>query len=199
MIVRDFNFVGIASLPSETNPILIVDPDTVLPAPVSTQPFEAISPWNSKFADVSDSIDLIELPPGNLPQNTGTDPSGNGRVDPIEDVLSALPTERPYHGCYYNGIRNNHQSLPCPPLRRDDSRDPLSKNPDPSLHGSGSPGYWEPDDLLCSRNALGLVCLVIRSFWSVWFFWMNFQSDQPNKPDRPDEPAFVRRAQWETI
>jgi len=28
----------------------------------------------------------------------------------------------------------------------------------------------EPDDLLCSRNALGLVCLVGPSFWSVWFF-----------------------------
>jgi len=26
----------------------------------------------------------------------------------------------------------------------------------------------EPDDLLCSRNALGLVCLVGLSFWSVW-------------------------------
>ncbi len=56
----------------------------------------------------------------------------------------------------------------------------------------------EPDDLLCSRNALGLVCLVGRSFWSVWFFWMNFQSDQPDKPDgrdRPDEPAVARCAQ----
>src|SRR4029079_4598763 len=51
----------------------------------------------------------------------------------------------------------------------------------------------------CSRNALGLVCLVGRSFWYVWFFWMNFPSDQPDKPDRrdrPDEPAFVGRAQW---
>jgi len=28
----------------------------------------------------------------------------------------------------------------------------------------------EPDDLLCSRNARGLVCLVGQSFWSVWFF-----------------------------
>jgi len=57
----------------------------------------------------------------------------------------------------------------------------------------------EADDLLCSRNALGLVCLVGRSFWSVWFFWTNFHSHQPNKPDRrdrPDEPAFVERAQW---
>jgi len=58
----------------------------------------------------------------------------------------------------------------------------------------------EPDDLLCSRNAPGFVCLVGWSFWSVWFFWMNFRSDQPDKPDRrdrPDEPAFVGRAQWE--
>ncbi len=57
----------------------------------------------------------------------------------------------------------------------------------------------EPDDLLCSRNAPGFVCLVGWSFWSVWFFWMNFRSDQPDKPDRrdrPDEPAFVGRAQW---
>jgi hypothetical protein len=49
---------------------------------------------------------------------------------------------------------------------------------------------------LCSRNALGLVCLVGRSFGSVWFLWMNFQSDQPNKPNRPDRPAFVGRAPW---
>src|SRR5688572_27977141 len=59
---------------------------------------------------------------------------------------------------------------------------------------------WGLIDLLCSCNALGLVCLVGRSFWSVWFFWINFQSDQPTKPDRrdrPDEPAFAGRAQWE--
>jgi hypothetical protein len=27
------------------------------------------------------------------------------------------------------------------------------------------------DDLLCSRNAPGLVSLVRWSFWSIWFFW----------------------------
>ena len=68
----------------------------------------------------------------------------------------------------------------------------------PLAHGTEE--GMEPDGLLCSRNALGLVCLVGRSFGSVWFFWMNFRSDQPDKPDRrdrPDEPAFVGRAQWE--
>ena len=88
MIVRDFNFVGIVSLSSETNPILIVDSNTVLPASVSTQPFEAISPWNSKFADVSDLIALIKLPQGNLPQDTGTSPPGNGVSHESEKNLS---------------------------------------------------------------------------------------------------------------
>ena len=125
MIVRGLNLVGIASLPSETYPILIIDPNTVLPAPVSTQPFEAISPWNSKFADVSDSIDLIELPPDNQPQNAGAGSSGNRRIDPIKDVLDALPTKRTYHRPYYNDLRDNHQSLPCLHHRRDDCGDPL--------------------------------------------------------------------------
>jgi hypothetical protein len=125
MIVRDFNFIGIASLPSETNPILIVDSNTVLSDPISAQPFEVIPSWNSELAKVSNSIDLIELPPANLPQDTGTSPPGNGRVDPIKDILGALPTKRTYHGCYYNGIRNNHQSLPCPRHRRDDCDNPL--------------------------------------------------------------------------
>ena len=53
--------------------------------------------------------------------------------------------------------------------------------------------WMGPDDLPCSRNARGFVCLVD---WSVWFFWMNFRSDQPDRRDRPDEPAFVGRAQW---
>ena len=65
------------------------------------------------------------------------------------------------------------------------------------LHPVGaSSGGMEPDDLLCSRNAPGFVCLVGWSFGSVWFFWMNFRSDQPDRRDIPDEPALVGRAQW---
>ena len=112
MIVRDFNFVGIASLPSETNPILIVDSNTVLSDPISAQPFEVIPSWNSELAKVSNSIDLIELPPANLPQDTGAGSSGNRRIDPIKDVLGTLPTKRTYHGHDYNDTRDNHQSLP---------------------------------------------------------------------------------------
>lgn len=86
VIVRGFNLVSIASLPSETNPILIIDPDTMLPAPVATQPFQAISPWHSEITEVSDSIDLIELPPSNLPQGPWADSPGDRTIDAVEDV-----------------------------------------------------------------------------------------------------------------
>jgi hypothetical protein len=78
VVVRDFNLIDISSLPSEANPILIVDSNAVLSLPVSTQPFKMIPRWNSEFAEIPDSIDLIEFPPGNLPEIPGTRPSSHG-------------------------------------------------------------------------------------------------------------------------
>ena len=42
MIVRDLDFVGVASVPAETDSPLIVDPDTVLPFPVTVELFESV-------------------------------------------------------------------------------------------------------------------------------------------------------------
>ena len=110
MVVRDFNLIDIASLPSEANPILIVDSNAVLPAPVPAQPFEVIPPWNREFAEISDSIDLVQFPPGNLPQIPGTRSSSHGSINAVKDVLGASATERAYHGLYYNDHRYTSQS-----------------------------------------------------------------------------------------
>jgi hypothetical protein len=123
VVVRDLNFVDIASLPSEANPILIVDSNAMLPAPVPAQPFEMIPPWNSEFAEISDSINLIEFPPGHLPQIPGTRSSSHGSVNAVKDVLGASATERAYHGQHYNDIRDTSQLLP-------ESVDPAN----PSVH-----------------------------------------------------------------
>jgi hypothetical protein len=37
MVVRDFDFIRIPVLPPETNAILLVNPDAVLPLPLSMQ------------------------------------------------------------------------------------------------------------------------------------------------------------------
>jgi hypothetical protein len=84
VVVRDLNLVGISSLPSKTQAILVVNTNAVLPVPVSAQPFQAIPVWNGKLAEVSDSINLIELSPNHLPQIPWTDPSSNRRVDAIK-------------------------------------------------------------------------------------------------------------------
>jgi hypothetical protein len=111
MVVCNFNLVGISSLPSEANPILIVDPDAVLSPPVAAQPFQTIPWWNSKLKQVPHPVDLIELPTGNLPQIPGTGSSGSGSVGAIKDVLAAPIPERANHGLYYNDLRESHQLL----------------------------------------------------------------------------------------
>jgi hypothetical protein len=72
VVIRDLNLVDISSLPSETDPILIINSDTVLSAPVRPQPFQAISWWYSELSEIFHAINLIEFPSGHLPQISGT-------------------------------------------------------------------------------------------------------------------------------
>jgi hypothetical protein len=58
VVVRDFDFVGIIPLPAETDSVLIIDPDTVLTAPISSQTLQSIARRHRKFAKISDPIDL---------------------------------------------------------------------------------------------------------------------------------------------
>jgi hypothetical protein len=65
VVVRDFDFVGMIVTPTKADPILVVDPDAVLPFPVSTQPFETV-PWrDGEFPQVADPVQLRQLAPGN--------------------------------------------------------------------------------------------------------------------------------------
>lgn len=77
VIIRDFNLIDISSLPSETDPVLIVDSYTVLSAPVRPQTFEAISWRYSELGEIFHTIQLIEFPSGHLPQISGTDLPGH--------------------------------------------------------------------------------------------------------------------------
>lgn len=89
MVACDLSFAGTSCLPSEANPILIVDPDAVLPVSAAAQAFEAIPRRNSKLAEVFHSIDLIELPPGNSPQIPGISSSGSGGLGTSK--MSSVP------------------------------------------------------------------------------------------------------------
>jgi hypothetical protein len=81
----------------------------VLSASVASQPFQAISRWNGKLGEVSDSMDLIKLPSDNLPQAPGTGFSSNGVVGAVKNILDASIPEGAYHGLHYNDTRDSHQ------------------------------------------------------------------------------------------
>jgi len=81
----------------------------MLSAPVTPQPFEAISRWNSKLGEVSDSMNLIELPSGNRPQVPRAGFSGDGTVGAVKNILGASVAEGAYHRLDYNDTRDSHQ------------------------------------------------------------------------------------------
>lgn len=109
VIIRDFNLVDISSLPSETDPILIVDSDTVLSTSVRPQPFEAISWRYSKLSEIFHAINLVEFPSSYLPQISRTGFSRCLGIDAVKYCLGASICERTYHGIHYNDTRNRPQ------------------------------------------------------------------------------------------
>jgi hypothetical protein len=67
MVIDNFDLVGISILPFETNPELLVSPDAVLTFSVTAKALQAVTGWNRKLSDFSDTIDLIQLALGNGP------------------------------------------------------------------------------------------------------------------------------------
>lgn len=61
MIVDDLHVIGISVKPNKTQSPLIVYPDTVLPFPVATQCFQAISGWRRQIAQFRSTIQLAKL------------------------------------------------------------------------------------------------------------------------------------------
>ena len=66
MIIGDFDFVRSVSLPEETNPPLIVDPDTVLVDPILFQHLQPFSRWGKQVLEIRRVIEHREFPFSNL-------------------------------------------------------------------------------------------------------------------------------------
>jgi hypothetical protein len=62
VVIDNFDLVGMAVLPFETNPELLVYPDTVLIFPVTTKAFQTICRWDRKLTNFSNTIHLIQFP-----------------------------------------------------------------------------------------------------------------------------------------
>lgn len=110
MVVRDFDFVGITSLPAETDAILLVDANTVLPMSSTGEAFEPIARRDGEFLEITNAVELRQLATGDGPERTWADGARALAVHPVEDVFGSSIRERSYHGMYYNGSRSAGQA-----------------------------------------------------------------------------------------
>jgi hypothetical protein len=62
VVVRDFDFVGIAVSPEEANPVLLINADTVLAAPVAAKRFEVITRRRFQLLQPRRSVKRPQLP-----------------------------------------------------------------------------------------------------------------------------------------
>jgi len=56
MVIDDLHVISVRAAPNETDPPLVIDPDTMLAAPVTFQRFQAIAGWNEQ----------VRKPPGGV-------------------------------------------------------------------------------------------------------------------------------------
>lgn len=61
MIIHDFDFIGIARVPSEADAPLIVDPDAMLAFTVPFQSFEPVARWGCHLFEMLGRVQLLQL------------------------------------------------------------------------------------------------------------------------------------------
>ena len=111
VVVRDLDFVGISSLPAETDPVLMVYPHAVLARPGTVQDLKSVTRRNSEFSQIPYPVELVKLPPSHRPGFQRADSTRAAGVSAVEDVLSPPISERAYHGLRYSGYRVGRQPL----------------------------------------------------------------------------------------
>jgi len=61
MVIGDFDVARVAVVPVETEAVLAVDADTVLPGAVAFEGFEMVAGWDSQFIEADGSGEQAEL------------------------------------------------------------------------------------------------------------------------------------------
>ena len=81
MVVDDFHIVGIAPLPAEADPPLVVYPDAVLPRPGASKGFKAVPRRDPQILQAMRSVEQQQLAPG--------DPLK--RAEPVDSAVMKQP------------------------------------------------------------------------------------------------------------
>ena len=120
MIVHTLRVSDADLRPSKKDPVLLVDPDTVMPPPVPLQRLQMVAGRNPQILDGVGVVENEQLGPSSTLEVRRTDLPSDLRVFAVEDILGAFVTEGQDHVsmiarlvCYY---KNNSASF----LRKED-------------------------------------------------------------------------------
>jgi hypothetical protein len=69
VIIDDFNVMGVTFRPGKADPVLMVDPDAVLPGAVSFEGLQVIS-GQRQIPQAPGLVELVELAAGGAPDGT---------------------------------------------------------------------------------------------------------------------------------
>jgi len=92
VIVHHLDLVGVAVLPHEADPILVVDPDAVLPLPVARERLRSVARKRAKILELRRGVDLRQLALGHT-----RDALKPSRVDTLEQRLRFRVPKGPDH------------------------------------------------------------------------------------------------------
>src|SRR5229473_2269883 len=134
MVIRDLDPTRSLCRPAKTDPVLIVDPDAMLPRAVLAECFQVIARGYPKRPERNGGVQLVELAFCGASQLLGARSARRLGAAPVEDVLRSLTIERANHGRrpaslneYYNGYRYMCQpDWPIPPASASSQRLPMS-------------------------------------------------------------------------
>ena len=97
VIIDDLDIRRAGTRPLETDAVLIVDSNAVLPPAISTQRLQPIAWRNPQLIQSRDRIQLVQLPPSDTPHNFRTNLFRGFGVHAIEDVFSPRIVKRDDH------------------------------------------------------------------------------------------------------
>ena len=95
MIVDDLNGVGVAVIPSETDPPLIVDSNTVLPCAISAQLLEPVTWGQPQILEPQRGVHVAELPEHHAPEVGWKASDGLAVPEPFGVTISEAPNHMP--------------------------------------------------------------------------------------------------------
>jgi hypothetical protein len=101
VVVRDFDFVGMAAPRIKTDSVPIINSDAVLSAAISAKSLQTVAGRHLQFLQIANAIQLVQLPPRGGPQIARARLPSGPRVGPVEILLRPLIAKGGYHALYY--------------------------------------------------------------------------------------------------